>query len=169
MTRFQQADLFAPQPAPQAANSNHSGATVAQKSAPPQPGALKGSGAGAKLRHTLAPNGAAVAHHNPDRAPDRVAQVRDSLRDASLKRAQLQPDADAHAAALLDARDKLRALHDGRGRLIGIERERCFALHDAILTASTKWGKQAREYREINGIIDRLRRELETLTERQAA
>lgn len=53
--------------------------------------------------------------------------------------------------------------------LIGIERERCLAMHDEILAASTRWGRQAREYREINAIIDRLRRELEDLTERKAA
>lgn len=169
MTPIRQPDLFAPHAAPQQEKKNHSGATVAQKSAPPQPGALKGSGAGAKLRHTPAPGGAAVAHHYPDRAPVRVAQVQASLREASAKRAELQPAADAHAAALTSARDRLRKLHDGRGRLIGIERERCMALHDEILAASTKWGRHAREYREINGIIDRLRRELENLTERQAA
>lgn len=169
MTPERQPDLFAPHPAPQRKNAIHSGATVAQKSAPPQPGALKGNGAGAKLRHTPAPGGAAVAHHYPKRAPDRVAQVQASLREASAKRAELQPAADAHSAALTSARDRLRKLHDGRGLLIGIERERCIALHDEILFAATKWGRPAREYREINGVIDRLRRELEELTTRKAA
>lgn len=169
MTPEIQPDLFAPHLAPQQKKPVCSGALVAQKSAPLHPGALKGSGAGAKLRHTPAPSGAAVAHHYPPRAPDRVAQVRESLREASLRRAELQPSADAHSAALASARDRLRKLHGGRGRLVGIERDRCLALHDEILAASTRWGRQAREYREINSIIDRLRRELEDLTARKAA
>lgn len=168
MTLFHQQDLFAPHSAPLRGTVNFSGAQVAQKSAPPQPGALKGSGAGANLRHTPAPSGAAVAHHYPDRAPVRVAQIRGSLVEASARRAQLQPDADAHASALKSARERLADLHDGRSMLIGIEREMCIAMHDEILAASIRWGKQAREYREINSIIDRLRRELEDLTERKA-
>jgi hypothetical protein len=158
-----QPDLFAP-------HTFACGAPVAQTCAPHHPETLKGNGAGAKVRHTPAPSGAAVAHRYPNRVSDKLVQARQAVREAASLRAELQPHADAHSSAIRAARERLQAHHDKFGMLCHPDEiKRRLAIHDDILAASIRWGKQAREYRELNTIINQLTRQIEQLTEGKAA
>lgn len=158
-----QPDLFAP-------HTFACGAPVAQKGAPHHPETLKGNGAGAKLRHTPAPGGAAVAHRSPNGVSDKLAQIRQSVREAATRRAELQPHADAHSSAIRAARERLQDHHKVFGMMCHPDEiKRRLAIHDDILNASIRWGKQARQYRELNTIIDQLTRQIEQLTERKTA
>jgi hypothetical protein len=95
---------------------------------------------------------------------NRIEAVKASLREASLRRSEVQPGADAHSAALKGARERLQSFHEQHRTFPGdAERKQCLAIHDDILAASIKWGRQAREYRELNSVIERMTKELSDL------
>jgi hypothetical protein len=119
-------------------------------------------------------NGAAVAQaHFPHEVRlTRLARLKVEIKEASEKRADLQPCADAHAAALKGAREKLRQSYIDHGMMPPPEiRASRIKHHDAIIRACERWGKDAVAYRQINAVITAMAKEIEELTEkaRQAA
>lgn len=91
----------------------------------------------------------------------RAYRLRDDLRTAAARRAVVQPAADAHAAGLRAVRDRLQVFHAARPIVASeMDRRQCLAMHDDILEISIRWGRDARECRELSTIIDQLTREL---------
>lgn len=161
MTHFQP-DLFC-------ATGKLSGAPVAQTDVRHYSKRPKGKMGGASATPLPRAGGAAVAQaHVPNRARlTRMAQLRDEIKKASEKRAELQPCADAHASALRAARDRLRQSYIDYGIKPAPE-EKALRLkhHDAIVRACERWGKDAIAYRQINAVITAMAKEIEELSEK---
>jgi hypothetical protein len=160
MTHFQP-DLFCATP-------KRSGATVAQNNVRHYSKRPKGKMGGANATPLPRAGGAAVAQAQfPHRARlARMARLKVELQEASEDRAILQPEADAHAAALKSARANLHASYAEHGmtQAPAVKAYR-FKQHDLIVKASERWGKAAIAYRNINAAIKALAKELEALTE----
>jgi rhamnose utilization protein RhaD (predicted bifunctional aldolase and dehydrogenase) len=128
----------------------------------------KGKMGGANATPLPRAGGAAVAQAQfPQRARlTRMAQLKVELQEAAEDRARVQPEADAHAAALRSARSNLHASYAQHG-MTDEPTIKAYRIkqHDMIVAASERWGKKAIAYRNINTAIKALVKELEQLSE----
>lgn len=132
---------------------------------------LRGVGTGAKsapVRHwTGAPRylpPASGATSGTGAKPTKIEYYRSEIKLLTAEKTELAPAFDAHGSALKSARSALHASHAKHS--MACEPEiiaQRIAMHDRIVQASEKWGKQVGRYKEVKGLIETLTKEVERL------